>query len=257
MRMSKIKQAIFLMILFGFSYLTAHNIHAELITVENSKEKIGHKIGSKVLNHSKEKLIFHNGKVAKNLIYVTQSDYKKTLKIIRKVFNLKFGEANYHETKNSNFHDDWVDRFGSTTFNNWTNEFIPKLKAQNINLNSFNEARIVTKRYNVIKSGDGYTKTTIRIINGKDIFNLDSTIVLIKRVDSAKQWGWHNAHNPFSFGYKRREYSYITETELNVINEIEDILKANSCQDTLPDSLPIFAYFETWKNMQNCIKALK
>ena len=76
-----------------------------------------------------------------------------------------------------------------------------------------------TKRYNEVGSRSGYSQARFVALNGRQLFDCKCTIILVYRLDKAKQWGLDTMHN-LSFGYRLRVIEIVTETELDILESL-------------------------------------
>jgi hypothetical protein len=78
--------------------------------------------------------------------------------------------------------------------------------------------RLRTKPYNRMPSRHGSSVATVIIIDGSGIGDAPCSLLVLYRTDRVSQWGWRSVHEPFSFGYKRREIDVMTNTEMNFLS---------------------------------------
>ena len=126
---------------------------------------------------------------------------------------------------------------------------ITKMQTAGFGVSGLHQTKIQSKRYNQFPSRDGFSILYMNILDAQDVVGVRGSIVIMYRIDQAKEWWWKNPHDPFSFGYSLRVGRYVTRTEHSVIDEWA---KQNGVAYGFSPlgANPIADYLDEWKEIR-------
>lgn len=128
-------------------------------------------------------------------------------------------------------------------------EWRQKLSAMKINTEQLRAARLTTKPYNRLANREAYSQAKFLVFDGETLFGVPCTLVVTYRTDHAKQWGFRNMHDLFSFGYEMRLIDTVTDTEFKMLSGIG----FNNKPELLPDISIWYTDSELWRALkQKC-----
>ena len=111
--------------------------------------------------------------------------------------------------------------------------------------NGFRETRIESKPFNRLPNRGAFSVVSFHVLDAADLFGIPGTVMFVYRQDSANEWGWHNAHDPFSFGYKLRVERQFTSHEKEIIEAVSKA--ADSPCVVIPiGSNSLASYIDEW-----------
>lgn len=84
-------------------------------------------------------------------------------------------------------------------------------------------ARITTKPYNGVPSRNGWSELHMMALDGAGILGRESTLVVLRRHDSAEEWGTGTSGSLFDFGRHRMAKSYVTSTEFALMERLRKL----------------------------------
>ena len=87
-------------------------------------------------------------------------------------------------------------------------------------------------------------------LNGRQLFDCKCTIILVYRLDKAKQWGLDTMHN-LSFGYRLRVIEIVTETELDILESLASGLDHGIQMVKVVSARTWYDDVELWKGLRS------
>ncbi|MCG8547121.1 MAG: hypothetical protein MJE12_23235 [Alphaproteobacteria bacterium] len=115
--------------------------------------------------------------------------------------------------------------------------------------------RILTNKYNTVPSKDGWSELEILVVDGKAILGEDSTLVIMTRRDSAKQWGLATSGNPFSFGRNRVQSAFVTSTEFKLMQRLGKLYRIPFEVFPIANQTPIAGSVDAWRAAKDWLQA--
>jgi len=204
-----------------------------------SYDKIPLTLGEKVLI-TKANIIFDS------IVCLLQKDYQTVKEKVREMINKNIGiESESIEIRTDYFNSLYEAR---------AENIIKDIKTLGVNLNKFEEYTLRSKKYNLIEKFKAYSIVEVKIINGKDIFNKTSTIIVISRKDHWKDWmqEWHTRIIlPFKIMTDER---IITENELNFIQKLGKELNITNISYHIPNTFYDYLSLEILKELKAELK---
>lgn len=95
------------------------------------------------------------------------------------------------------------------------------------------EYKIVSKQYNRIAKVDGYSVSTWRIGNGRDLFGEPCSVIVVQRADYSSEWARDHTGIPWPFKTSGTT-PLVTETEITLIERLKKENKGVSIQYFVP-----------------------
>ena len=117
--------------------------------------------------------------------------------------------------------------------------------------------RILTNKYNTVPSKDGWSELEILVVDGKEMLGHDSTLVIMTRRDSAKQWGLAKSGNPFSFGRNRVQSAFVTSTEFKLMQRLGKLYRIPFEVFPIANQTPIAGSIDAWRAAKDWLQAYK
>ena len=117
--------------------------------------------------------------------------------------------------------------------------------------------RILTGKYNTVPSKEGWSELEILVVDGREILGHDSTLVIMTRRDSAKQWGLGKSSNPFSFGRNRVESAFVTSTEFKLMQRLGKLYRIPFEVFAFANQAPISGSVHAWRAAKDWLQAYK
>lgn len=160
---------------------------------------------------------------------VIAAPYNDVRDLIRDHVRAQLGEGQYSEE----LHDDLVeygedageDSEGFYKGREVKNRLL--LQSESVRVTSYHESRVTTSPYNTVWWRPASSQTVFRVIDGHDIFQTPSTLIVVKRTDKELGLGFlHGLGIPLpTMGMRTR--SLVTDKELALVDRVTKELKAD------------------------------
>lgn len=129
---------------------------------------------------------------------------------------------------------------------------VARMKQAGFVTQGFEEVRIQSKPFNLLPSRSTSSIASFHVLNAAEMFGLPGSIVIVYRHDRAKEWGWHNLHDPFSFGYKLRVERQYTSREQDLVESVSKAV--DSPHIVIPlGANPFPSYLDEWRQAKGWI----
>lgn len=199
-------------------------------------------------------------------LFVMEMPYRRFKDEFREVVDQRFGVRFYREHEQSDYADNWYEkqksysdavdfRLGKERLKRQRLRASEQLGPLGIHFRHARKTEIITASYNRVSNRDGRSQTSFEIYDGSLILGKPSVILMVSRHDSAKEWGIHNAHNPFSFGFKHVERDYVSSTEFNFVVGILERKREPFLMLPIPGLRPLFSYIEAWRTVHDWLNS--
>ena len=116
---------------------------------------------------------------------------------------------------------------------------VTALEQDGVRLGRVAAISIKTEKYNSVPSKDGWSELDILAFDGAPVLGTASTLIVMSRRDSAKEWGLRSA-NPFSFGRHATEAAFVTSTEFALMRRLAEIYDIPFAVVPLGDGRPLY-----------------
>lgn len=100
---------------------------------------------------------------------------------------------------------------------------LASLAESGIRLESAAAVRMTTKPYNVVPSKNGWSELRIVALDGADIVGIDSTLIVLRRQDSAETWGTGESGSLLDFGKHRLSADFVTSSEFALMERLSKL----------------------------------
>ncbi len=205
----------------------------EYINAKNTINDKANRINDLIVITTGEKILIKEKKrIAERVVFVLPCDFVPVLTVMRDLVNQRLGiiRDETHVTKN----------YGAFNTTGKISEYNAQLRKSldriGVNLDQFQMQQLDTKRYNILPSVGGYSETTIRVLDGAEIFGNACTLVILERTDHWRDWGreWHTGiHIPFKLNM---DGSIITETEIQLMEDTKNRLGLKNINYFIPNN---------------------
>jgi hypothetical protein len=185
--------------------------------------------------HSEEKVLLNkNGSLATSILIPVNTSYERVRDTFKAILTGRMGifmmeeviSAEYSKKPDSG--DKEVDSIIWKRRN--------QLKASGINIGIIRQFLIRTNQYNLLRDIKGYSLLNIKIIDGKDIFNKECVLILMRRTDYWRDWG-REYHTGIPIPIKGpMEIDCITDTELKMVEELKNKLGIKKMRHFIPET---------------------
>lgn len=197
--------------------------------IEEYKKRYGYLIP---LEAAEKILIDKNGSFADSILFLINAKYEKVRDEMRKIVLSKMGIAYEVESVTQEYMEELhsgdpkVDLIARKTFN--------QLNELGIKIDQFTQYRINTSRYNIVKKIKGYSLLEIKIIEGKDVFNKECTLLIMTRTDCWRDWG-RESHIGIWIPIKvPTDNKCVTDTEIGMAERLKDTVGIKDLKYFLP-----------------------
>lgn len=208
-------------------------------------------------------LLYDSGDRASGAIYAVSGEYDVIALELVKLVDAQFGIATQDSSGAGSF-------FGLNDYSDqevpdpqardlWRHLWIDatsKMKATGFIVEGFSQTRIESKPYNVFANRNASSVLLIRVLDSSQLFGIPGALVLLYRRDAAREWGFANPHDPFSFGYKMHVRRLVTKTE-------DALLESWARQRKLPSKMvpfgsrPLPEYLKEWTEVRQFLESAK
>lgn len=100
---------------------------------------------------------------------------------------------------------------------------LASLAESGIRLESAAAVRMTSKPYNVVPSKNGRSELHIVALDGADIVGIDSTLIVLRRQDSAETWGTGESGSLLDFGKHRLSADFVTSSEFALMERLSKL----------------------------------
>lgn len=179
-------------------------------------------------------LLKKNGYSAKSIVYLINGKYETVRDDMRKIVESKMGIASENEMvtneyiKSLSTGDAEVDSIRRREFD--------QLDAIGIRIDRFRQDKIETNKYNEIKKFRAYSLLVVKIIDGRDVFNKECTLIVMTRTDYWRDWGREH-HTGLWVPIKVSTHDeVVTDTETGMAEELRERMGIRGLKYFIPRS---------------------
>jgi hypothetical protein len=223
---------------------------------------------SVLVDQSKDRLLIEDSRTRSvpRAMFLVRAPYKSMRDRFRRAVVHRFQIQFYREHKRADFTDAWFEsqkratdgvtfRMGVERFEREYQDALSKLGPLGMTFGDVGKTEIITERYNYLSNREGWSVLNVEIYDGADVLSVPSTILLVSRMDSAKEWGFSSGHNPFSFGFDRRERRFVTSGEYEFIAGVAKEANAPMFGAPIWGQRPLFSYIPVWQEVHEWLSS--
>jgi len=184
-----------------------------------------------------EKLLLKkNGYLAESIVYLINGNYETVRDEMRKIVAGKMGIASENETVTNEYIKSLSTLTRDAELESIRRREFNELNTMGIKIGKFRQYKMETNKYNKIKKYSAYSVLVVKIIDGRDVFNKECTLIVMTRTDHWRDWAREHNTNIWIPIKGWGEKEVITNTEIGMAEELKDRIEIKDLKYFIPES---------------------
>lgn len=200
----------------------------------------------------REKLLMIRKRPVRRAIFVFPTLYRVMRNHIRSVVEKRYTIEKFTEDKDVSFDAISMTRVSAAAATGKkrkaqapNDKVFRTIKEIGLKISGLSRTRITTGEFNRVPSKSGRSTLLLEVLNGKEILDKDSTIVIVSRLDTSEEAGFL----PFSTKLVEREY--VTSSEFGLMERLGKLYGVPFTMSALAGGKPLYAYTKIWKKAKD------